>query len=305
MTAHYRHTQVGWAIVLALAAVALVVAASMPAEARAAARVPLVLLALVLALFCALTVEVGLDSIAVWFGPGLIRKRIPLAEVLSWRAVRNPWYVGWGIRAGPRGMIWNVSGLDAVELDLSGSRHFRIGTDEPQALVAAITQAKGVSPPPPASTDAMVAGRSAAPGRRGVVGLGLVVALLVGIGGLVYWQARPVEVRVGVDGITIDTPLYGTTLPAAEITAVSLEPGLPRVLARTNGFAGAGSLRGHFRLEGIGEGRLFVELGHPPYLLVRLREGFVYLNRPEPERTRALYEEAARLWPERVASPPP
>ena len=79
-----------------------------------AARVPLVLLGLVLVLFLALTVEVDLESIRVWFGPGLIRKRIPLAEVRSWRAVRNPWYCGWGIRAGPRGMLWNVSGFGAV-----------------------------------------------------------------------------------------------------------------------------------------------------------------------------------------------
>lgn len=305
MSAHYRHTQVGWAVVLALAAIALVVTTSLPPEAGAAARVPLALLALALVLFCALTVEVSLDSIRVWFGPGLIRKRIALADVASWRAVRNPWYVGWGIRLGPRGVLWNVSGLGAVELDLPGGRHFRIGTDEPEALVTAITQAKGVPAPPPAAENAIARGGAAATGRVGMAVLGLVVAGLVALGVLIWRQAGPVDVRIGADGITIDTPVYGTTLPAAEITAVSLEPGLPRVLARTNGFAGAGSLRGHFRLEGLGDGRLFVDLGHPPYLLVRLREGFVYLNRPEPEQTRALYEEAARLWPDRVAAPRP
>jgi hypothetical protein len=305
MTAHYRHTQVGWVIVFVLAAIALVVAASMPAEARAAARVPLALLGLVLVLFCALTVEVDLESIRVWFGPGLVRKRIALADVAGWRAVRNPWYVGWGIRLGPRGVLWNVSGFDAVELDLPGGRHFRIGTDEPQALVTAITQAKGVPAPPPAVEDAIARGAAAPTRRAGMTVIGLVVAGLAALGVLIWRQAQPVGVRIGADGIVIDTPLYGTTLPAAEITAFSLEPGLPRILVRTNGFAGAGSLRGHFRLEGLGDGRLFVDLGHPPYLLVRLRGGFVYLNRPEPERTRALYEEAARRWPDRATAPGP
>ena len=36
------------------------------------------------------------------------------------------------------------------------------------------------------------------------------------------------------------------------------------------------------------------------YLLVRTRQSFVFVNFVEPERTRALYDEAARLWPERT-----
>jgi hypothetical protein len=156
MSAHCRHTQPGWVIVLVLAATAFVVTASLPKEAPAAASVALAFLGLALLLFAALTVEVDLESIRVWFGSGLIRKRIPLAEVRSWRAVRNPWYRGWGIRAGPRGWLWND-----------------------------------------------------------------------------------------------------------------------------------------------------VELRHPPYLLIRLTEGFVFVNLREPERTRALFEQAARQWPERATAPRP
>ena len=303
--AHYRHTQPGWVLVLVLVAAALVVTASMPKEALPSARVPLVLLGLVLLLFLALTVEVDVESIRLWFGPGVIRRKIPLAEVRSWRAVRNPWYCGWGIRVGPRGMLWNVSGFDAVELDLAGGRHFRIGTDEPEALVKAITQAKGVSAPPPAD-----AGPAAAAGRtvsaRTALAIAVTVALgLAALGWLVYRQAQPIGVRVAPDRIEIDTPLYATTLQAAEITAISLEPGLPRILARTNGFSGGGALRGHFRVAELGDGRLYVEFGHPPYLLVRTRQSFVFLNFPDSERTRGLYDELARLWPERATVPRP
>jgi hypothetical protein len=34
--------------------------------------------------------------------------------------------------------LFNVSGLDAVEVELVDGKRIRIGTDEPQALVAAI-----------------------------------------------------------------------------------------------------------------------------------------------------------------------
>jgi hypothetical protein len=297
----YRHTQPGWVIVLVVGLAVLLVMVALPKEAAGVASVPLVLLGLALLLFSALTVEVDQESIRVWFGPGLVRKRIPLAQVEGWRAVRNPWYSGWGIRAGPGGMLWNVSGFDAIELDLPGGRRFRIGTDEPEALMTAITQAKGVSAPQASPADAGVLERRTTAWGGPAIAVGLVVAGLLVVGGLMWRQAQPVDVRVGPDGIEIGTPLYGTTLPATEIAAIVLEPGLPRILTRTNGFAAAGVLRGHFRLEGLGDGRLYVDVHHPPYLLVRLREGYVFLNFPEPDRTRAIYEEAARRWPDRAA----
>ncbi len=72
---------------------------------------------------------------------------------------------------------------------------------------------------------------------------------------------------------------------------MSLEPRLPRLVARTNGFAGAGILRGWFRVEGLGEGKLFVDLGCSPYVLVRLRRGFLIVNFSDPRQTRALYRQ--------------
>ena len=147
MPTRYRHTQVGWVILALLAAFAFFFWRGLPPEAAAAARLPFLVVAAVLLLgFSALTVEVDDEAIRLRFGVGLVRKRIPLADVGAWRAVRNPWYSGWGIRLGPNGVLWNVSGFDAVELDLPGGRRFRVGTDEPAELVAAIARAKGASP---------------------------------------------------------------------------------------------------------------------------------------------------------------
>ncbi|HEU4752170.1 MAG TPA: hypothetical protein VFU47_03600, partial [Armatimonadota bacterium] len=50
-------------------------------------------------------------------------------------------WIGWGIRLawdhGPIS-VYNVSGLEAVELRMKGGGRFRIGTDEPRELCAAI-----------------------------------------------------------------------------------------------------------------------------------------------------------------------
>ncbi|HEC09816.1 MAG TPA: hypothetical protein ENI86_09655 [Acidimicrobiales bacterium] len=94
--------------------------------------------------FGRLTVVVEPEVVKVWFGPGWIRRTIPVSQIRAVRPVRNRWWYGWGIRRIPGGWMFNVSGLDAVELDLTTGTHFTIGTDEPEALAETI---RGVLPP--------------------------------------------------------------------------------------------------------------------------------------------------------------
>jgi hypothetical protein len=97
------------------------------------------ILVIMLALFYSLTVEIRDNNLVCQFGIGLIRRQIPLSDIRDARPVRNPWYVGWGIRWMPgQYWLWNVSGLSAVELLLQSGARFRIGTDEPENLVKAI-----------------------------------------------------------------------------------------------------------------------------------------------------------------------
>ena len=43
-----------------------------------------------------------------------------------------------GIRLTRHGWMWNISGLDAVELEYKDGKKFRIGTNQPQKLCQAI-----------------------------------------------------------------------------------------------------------------------------------------------------------------------
>jgi hypothetical protein len=96
-----------------------------------------------LVLFYALTVEIKNNTITCRFGIGLIQKSISLSEIQAVKAVQNPWYAGWGIRCIPgQYWLWNVSGFEAVELTMKDGKRFRIGTDEPDALVHAIESNK-------------------------------------------------------------------------------------------------------------------------------------------------------------------
>ena len=100
----------------------------------------LIVLAGALVLFPSLTVAIrrrAISTIWAW----VIRKRFKLNEIESCRAVKNPWYYGWGIRQTPQGMLFRVSGLNAVQIKLITGKEYLIGTDVPQELEEAIRQA--------------------------------------------------------------------------------------------------------------------------------------------------------------------
>ncbi|MDJ0923321.1 MAG: hypothetical protein QNJ77_02065 [Acidimicrobiia bacterium] len=96
--------------------------------------------------FSRLTATVGIERVAVFFGAGWPRRRIEVHNILAIRQVRNKWYYGWGIRKIPGGWMYNVWGLDAVELELADGKKFRIGTDEPGDLLAALTASTALRP---------------------------------------------------------------------------------------------------------------------------------------------------------------
>ncbi len=100
-----------------------------------------VVLAVALALFANLTVEIDAGHLRIRFGSGLIRKRFPLDQIDAGRPVRNPLIYGWGIRLTPHGWLYNVSGQEAVELKMKSGKTYRIGTNEPEALTAALQEA--------------------------------------------------------------------------------------------------------------------------------------------------------------------
>jgi len=139
----YRHTQVGHLVLGIMAAsVLFTVWVLQRAGAPAGAWASLVVLGVISVLFGSLTVEVDRDQLRFWFGPGFLRRTVPLEEITASRVVTNRWWYGWGIRRIPGGWMYNISGLKAVELTLRGGKMLRVGTDEPEVLNRRIEMAR-------------------------------------------------------------------------------------------------------------------------------------------------------------------
>lgn len=148
-TVHYHHTQPAHAVrFLTLIAIAAVVAALVLApKVREPGWYPDAILvgiaatmAVAVALFWSMTVQVTGEALAFWFGPGLVRKRVPLADIVTVETVRTTIWQGWGIHWTTRGWLYNVSGFDAVRVHLKTGKAILVGTDEPQALAGAIRE---------------------------------------------------------------------------------------------------------------------------------------------------------------------
>jgi hypothetical protein len=147
MKERYRHTQVAWTLIVLVVAVVLaeltLVAFSAPQStlALALAGALVAVVAVMLALFSTLTVVVDDRTVSLSFGLGSLRRDVMLADIAVVRKVRNHWYDGWGVRVIPRGRLYNVGGLDAVELEMDNGRVVRVGTDQPDGLLAAVKAA--------------------------------------------------------------------------------------------------------------------------------------------------------------------
>lgn len=292
--ASYRRTQTGWVIIGAMV-VAMGLGGGLLARAGSHTLAILIVCAalLVCLLFGTLTITIDDDAFTFRMGVGLVGRRIPLADISSRQAVVNRWYYGWGVRLYPGGWLYTISGLRAVELWLRDGSRIRVGTAEPEAVLGALELVAG----PARALSEAEATRARQGGRRyWIVLVGLVLAVGGAVGALFYFELQPPTVEIRESSFTIGSAMYDVEVRLSEVKAISLELSMPAIHARTNGFALGDALRGHFRLEGVGEGHLYVERGRPPFVRVEHSGGYVYLGYANPDLTEAAFESLDRAW---------
>lgn len=110
------------------------------------------------------------------------------------------------------------------------------------------------------------------------------------IGGIILYGMRPPQVEVNNRFIVIGG-LYSTKIPLQSIEQLELHKEMPRVLLRTNGLGAGGILKGNFKLEELGQGKLYVYQNKPPFLFLSTKEGYVFVNFKDSAKTIALYQQ--------------
>ena len=139
----YEHTQIGHAIIWPLLAIILIANGVTGAVAHWPELIVSLILLICLVLFYKLRITIEDDTLCASFGPGIIRKKVRLAEIVGCEPIRIRWWYGWGIHLTPYGWLYNVSGLNAVAMTLRNGRKFALGTDDPHGLVDVIKRYRG------------------------------------------------------------------------------------------------------------------------------------------------------------------
>ena len=142
----YEHTQTGpvalmvCAFFVLITVVTVILGDGEPLEWIVAGAVMLLTLLVVFA-FNSLTVTIDSSRVMACFGWGWPKRVFEFTDITAIRTVRNRWWYGCGLRRVPNGVwMFNVWGLDAIELELSSGKKFRIGTDDCDGLNAALAR---------------------------------------------------------------------------------------------------------------------------------------------------------------------
>jgi hypothetical protein len=93
--------------------------------------------------FSSLSVAVRDGHLSWWFGPGAIKKTVPLSTIVAAEPTTTSLINGLGIHPTGRGWLYNVAGRAAVLVRQADGKQFLIGSDEPWHLAEAIMSGTG------------------------------------------------------------------------------------------------------------------------------------------------------------------
>jgi hypothetical protein len=100
------------------------------------------LMAVLGGLFSTMTIIIDKGWLSWHFALGFWKRSAQLDQITSCKAVKIPWYYGWGIRRIPGGWLYRVSGRSGVEIRLENGSALHLGSDEPDKLLKALEKAK-------------------------------------------------------------------------------------------------------------------------------------------------------------------
>jgi hypothetical protein len=142
MKSEFRTTQTGWLVIVVVGIIAAGTASrAIVSGADNSLWIVVFILVLVLLFFYRLTVTVNDREVKFKMGIGWFGRTYLLSDISSCRPVTNQCVLGWGIRFWFTFILYNVSGIKAIELTFrDNSLRVRIGTKEPERLAEEINK---------------------------------------------------------------------------------------------------------------------------------------------------------------------
>jgi hypothetical protein len=228
-----------------------------------------------------LTIYIDNTSVSFKLGIGLITRKYLITDIQSCKSVKVEPFFGIGIKITPNGWIYNVSGLNAIELSFKNKKSkVWIGTNKPDEIAGIINNMIKSDKPEYGSDYKAKSGYFFA---ATIIFLTIIFPIFLILSGSRETKVTTTNSDFSIKGI------YGLTIKYSEIKKLDTIYALPRIRLRTNGYAFAKTHKGNFRLSDKENAKLFIRLGTPPYILIQTTDLHIYLNFRHPEETVDLF----------------
>lgn len=118
--------------------------------------------------------------------------------------------------------------------------------------------------------------------------------LVAGLVLIIVSSLRPNRIQVTSDSLVI-TGSYKYSVKLDEIRSVERLDSLPKIKIRTNGIGWPNIKIGHFRVEGIGKCRLYINQKFPPYVHIVTSAGeHIIFNTNDPAKTETVFDSISK-----------
>lgn len=233
-----------------------------------------------LLIFYKLTIIVDRTHVSFKLGIGLVRKTYKIEDLKSCKAVTNSIFNGIGIRMLSNGWLYNVSGLEAIELQFVNKKSIvRIGTNNSDEISHLIQSRIG---------DKISSNVSDTNITKRINPLWFLSILLIFILIIIPTYQDP-KVQLNNNEFKVKG-IYGLTISYVDIEQIDTVSSLPEISLRTNGYAFGNTLVGNFKFKDNSYVKLFVKKKFGPYLLIKSKDKVpVYINFENKQKTIELF----------------
>jgi hypothetical protein len=124
--------------------------------------------------------------------------------------------------------------------------------------------------------------------KRLIITIGILSVVVI----LLILSTKPRNISVDASKLKI-SGMYGISLNISDIKSVELAKTIPAIKMRNNGVDLGEMHIGHFTLEGIGKGKLFIYSSSGPYVTIYTKLDFpkyIIINYTDKNKTQDLYK---------------
>lgn len=134
-------------------------------------------------------------------------------------------------------------------------------------------------------------------GSKAIVGwiIAVLVIITIGVGVMMVQSGKTAEYTLD-NGILTISGMYGQEIDLSKVSSLDMKDTIPEVLARTNGSALGSMLKGNFKLEYLGQAKLFIDQSESPFIFIYTDGTTIIINCGQGEETKVFYEKLKTEW---------